>query len=194
MRIYSVFYCDKKIDGNMVSLHQSTTEENAQVKLEKYALEHIKDEEGAKHTKIAFQDSRSVTNIRDDAELRNGLYLKNEGKMIYVYEKKTQVIPGTFYNGEETVVVPVGYFCVISQNVDVPEPIRCSCQLTRTELRPTRNQTTNEFISQLTQMFVTIENEGDCNVVPKNLDYNRATFKKPTEDELKPVEKKYLKN
>ncbi len=193
MRIYSVFYCDKQNNGSIYFKHQSTTEDNAIAKLEKYALEHIKNEEGGKHTKIAFQDSKTLDNIRDDVELRNGLYLKKGDKIINVYEKKTKVIPGMIYNSEEIVVVPVGYFCVAMQDIDVPEPTRCSCQLTRQELRPTNSASAHDFISTLKQMFVTLEGDTDTLLSPKSLDYQRATFKKPSIEEKKPVEKKYLK-
>ena len=177
MRIYSVYYVDSQTDGNISFKHQSLSEDNAKIWLEKSALEYIRVAEGEKHIPNAFQ---TIEEIKTNPNLREANYLVKDDKqkIIYVYEKKQVSTPGLLYGcTQETVTVKLGYYTIVTQDIDVPEPARCACQLSKNEQKSVRPVSSYPFINTLSQIFSGINSNE--NLSPTSLNYEKVKFTKP---------------
>lgn len=128
MKVTVILLIDTQQPGKLTQMGQYDSLDQAKTNLHEVALAHVVKEEGEKHRENAFQDKKTLEEVRADYALRGGLYLKTDGDLVYVYQKtetkkdraiSTNMVPLKY---TERTIEQVGYFCVTEIKVDFPSP------------------------------------------------------------------------
>lgn len=129
MKYYMVYLLNYK-DSDSVVLKDSYRERNDAIhSLERTAIEHIKELQGKQQADICKQD-KTPEEILADVQLREGLYIRKDGDSILLYEKKTVVKVGNFWNSNSLKILKVGKFYITEYNFD-EAMFRCNNSITR---------------------------------------------------------------
>jgi hypothetical protein len=122
---YLIYFLDNK-KNDLITIRETYKNKNdAIINIEKIALDYIKNIEGEKQLQICKQD-KTPDQIVNDINLRNGLYIIKHNNIVTLYEKTTQIIQGTIWNGYKNGIEKIGIFGMIEYKID-DNLIRCVC-------------------------------------------------------------------
>ena len=154
MKFYIVVYHDYKQEGSIVTkgYYESTIE--AESNLTNLALEFVRLDGGERQERVAFQNEKTLDQIKLDPILTNGLYLQegNNKKMIYVYEKSVRTTG--WFSSVVNDISKVGAFSITEIDFVVPERFSCGCNKRMTTLKkPNVNSPNITFIGELMSLI-----------------------------------------
>jgi len=153
-----IYFLDNK-KNDLINIKDTYINKNdAIANLERIAVEHVKKLEGEKQADICKQDLTMIQ-IADDVNLKNGLYIVKNNDNIILYEKQTQIIPGSIWNGYKNVAEKIGFFGIIEYKID-DNMTRCSCTIQKkVQLKPKINneQIVPNFMDELKKMMNSTE-------------------------------------
>lgn len=129
MKYYVVIYVDSRNEGSAITKGHYESLSEAEENLKSYALEFVRLDGGERQERVAFQNGRSLNEIKIDITLNNGIYLQekdDKNKMIYVYEKTTRNT-GYLFSGVTGDINKLGVFSITEIDFNVPERFSCGC-------------------------------------------------------------------
>lgn len=154
MNHYLIYFLDNN-KNDMITIEDTYKNKNdAIINIEKIALDYVKKVEGEKQAEICKQD-KTPEQITDDLTLKNGLYIIKNNNIVTLYEKTTQIIPGTIWNGYKNVMGKIGMFGMIEYKID-GNLIRCPCSEPKKIIREVKqpNDVKNvSFLDELKKMI-----------------------------------------
>ena len=167
MTHYLIYFLDNK-KNDIINIEDTYKNKNdGIINIEKIALEYVKKIEGEKQMEICKQD-KTPEQIANDITLRNGLYIIKNNNIITLYEKTTQIIPGTIWNGYKNIMDKIGVFGMIEYKID-DNLVRCSCLVPKAIPRENTKQVQGEkkvnFLDELKKMIS--DTDGKFNLKPQ---------------------------
>lgn len=129
MKYLLIYYLDHKNNDQVTIKDYYTSKDDAINSLEKVALEFIKEQQGKQQINICRQYEKSVDDILKDTNIKEGLYIKKQGDIIVLYEKKNIIIPGTIWNSFDIKIDKIGMFNITEVNMDLAN--KCTCNLSK---------------------------------------------------------------
>lgn len=124
---YLIYFSDNKKNDHIMIKDTYKNKNDAIINVEKIAFEYVKKIEGEKQMNVCKQE-KTPEQILDDPTLRNGLYIIKTNNVVSLYEKYTQTIPGTIWNGYKNVIDKIGIFGMIEYKID-DTLVRCACSI-----------------------------------------------------------------
>ena len=166
MTHYIIYFLDNNKD-DLITIEDTYKNKNdGIINVEKIALEYIKKIEGEKQMEICKQD-KTPEQIMDDVNLRNGLYIIKNNNTITLYEKTTQIISGTIWNGYKNIINKIGIFGMIEYKID-DNLVRCSCNIPKIvmrEVKPVKEEKNTNFMDELKKLIS--DTDGKFNLKPQ---------------------------
>jgi hypothetical protein len=149
-----IYFLDNK-KNDLITIKDTYINKNdAIANLEKIAIEYVKKIEGEKQADICKQEMTG-TQIADDVNLKNGLYIVKNNDIVFLYEKQTQIILGSIWNGYKSITEKIGFFGIIEYKID-DNMTRCSCTIQKkVQIKPKINNEpiTPNFLDELKKMI-----------------------------------------
>ncbi len=151
MSHHIIYFLDHKKDNSITIADSYKSLTDAQINLEKSAIDYIKKLEGEKQANICKQD-KTPEQITADSTLREGLYIRKQDNTFILYEKFTKIIPGYLRNGSELLTTPIGSFGITQYKFD-HLMTQCSCTISAPKSTSTQLKSLPSFINELQQLF-----------------------------------------
>ena len=127
MKYYNIFFLNPTNPTKITYKGTFHEEHDAKFSLPFIALDYVKSEQGSQQADRAYQNDKSLDEIIKNKDLKEGFYLKEDGDVVNLYEKKNIVIPGTIYNSYEIIVDKIGIFGISDLEVDDIHCPACTC-------------------------------------------------------------------
>jgi hypothetical protein len=152
MTHYLIYYQDNQ-KNDLITIKDTYKNKNdAQLNLEKVALEHVKKIGGEKQGDICKQ-TQTLEQITNNLGLRDGLYIIKQNDVIILCEKMTKIISGTLWNGYKPITEQIGVFGIIEYKID-DNLMRCECSTLKERQRSNRQTVVApNFLDELKKMI-----------------------------------------
>lgn len=149
MKFYAIFFLNLK-DNKLIFCNFCESESIEELK--NAAIDYVRQKQGDQQAEITFQDQKKIEYIKNNDNLKEGLYLLPEKDYINLYEKEKCKLSGYIYDSYYTKITKVGQFFLTSLYIELKQYCKCECQKKLVNYKNIR-KTNYPFIEELKKLL-----------------------------------------